>query len=77
MISFQIMKQEPTLKDWEGVPVMVQQKQIGLGTMKLQVQFLASLCGLRIWHCHELWCRYRHGSDLALLWHKPAATAFI
>ena len=43
---------------------MVQQKQIQLGTMKLQVRTLALLRGLRIWRCHELWCR-------------PAATALI
>ena len=23
----------------------------------MQVQSLASLSGLRFWHCHELWCR--------------------
>ena len=22
-----------------------------------EIQSLASLSGLRIWHCHELWCR--------------------
>ena len=38
-----------------GVPVMVQWKQIQLGTMRLQVQFLTSLSGLRIQCCHELW----------------------
>ena len=38
------------------VPIMVQGKQIWLGTMRLQVQSLASLNGLRIWHCCELWC---------------------
>ena len=27
------------------------------GTMRLQVPSLALLSGLRIWHCHELWCR--------------------
>ena len=32
--------------------------------MKLQVRSLASLSGLRIWHCRELWCR-------------PAATALM
>ena len=48
---------------------MAQQKRIWLGTMKLQVQSLASLSGLRIWHCHELWyIGLRHGSDPALLW---------
>ena len=35
-----------------GVPIMVQQKQIQLGTMKLRVQSLALLSGLRC--CHEL-----------------------
>ena len=40
-----------------GVPVVAQWKRIQLGTMKLQVRSLASLSGLRIWHCCELWCR--------------------
>ena len=45
-----------------GVPVMAQQKQIRLGIMRLRVQSLASLSGLRIRRCCELWPR-------------PAATA--
>ena len=40
-----------------GVPVVAQQKQIRLGTMRLRVCSPASICGLRIRHCHELWCR--------------------
>ena len=36
---------------------MVQQKRILLVSLKMQVQSLASLSGLRIQHCHELWCR--------------------
>ena len=40
-----------------GVPVVVQQKRIRLGTMRLQVQSLVLLSGLRMWRCHELWCR--------------------
>ena len=36
---------------------MVQQKRIQLGTMRLWVRSLASLRGLRIWRCRELWCR--------------------
>ena len=36
---------------------MAQQKRIQLGTMRLPVRSLASLSGLRILHCHELWCR--------------------
>ena len=40
-----------------GVPTAAQWKQIRLGTMRLWVQSLASLSGLRIRRCHELWCR--------------------
>ena len=40
-----------------GVPVMAQWQQIRLGTMRLLFPSLASLNGLRIWRCHELWCR--------------------
>ena len=40
-----------------GVPVVVQQKRIQLGTMRLRVRSLTSLSGLWIWHCRELWCR--------------------
>ena len=36
---------------------MVHQKRIRLGTMRLQVQYLASLSGLRIQRCRKLWCR--------------------
>ena len=38
---------------------MAQQKQIQLGTKRLQVQSLASLSELRIHHCCELWCRWQ------------------
>ena len=40
-----------------GAPFVAQWKQIWLGTMGLRVQSLVSLSGLRIEHCHELWCR--------------------
>ena len=38
---------------------------------------LASLSGLRIWRCQELWCRSRTrlGSRIAGLWCRPAAVA--
>ena len=51
-----------------GVPVMVQWKRIRLGTMRVWVWSLASLSGLRIWHCHELWCRSQmwQGSGIAM-----------
>ena len=50
---------------------------IWLGTMRLWVQSLALLSGLKIWRCRELWWGCRCGSDLALLWlwHGPEATA--
>ena len=36
--------------------------------MRMQVQSLASLSELRIWHCHELWCRSQMqlGSSVAV-----------
>ena len=50
-----------------GVTVMVQWKRIWLGTMTLRVRSLASLSGLRIQHCPELWWRLQMwlGSDVA------------
>ena len=56
---------------------MSQQKRIQPGTMRLLVQSLASLIGLRIQCCRELWCSCRHGLDLALLWLwcRPVTTA--
>ena len=38
---------------------MVQWKQIQLVSIRMQVRFLASLSGLGIQHCHELWCRFQ------------------
>ena len=40
-----------------GVPVVAQQTQIQLTSMRTQVQSLALLSELRIWCCHELWYR--------------------
>ena len=47
---------------------MAQQKQIQLGTMRFQVRSLASISGLRIQCCRELWCRSQTwlGSDVAV-----------
>ena len=43
----------------------------------MRVRSLISLSGLRIQHCHELWCRSKTwlGSLLLWLWRRPAATA--
>ena len=50
------------------VPIMAQWKQIRLGAMRLWVWSLASVCGLRIWHCCELWYRLQTwlGSGVAV-----------
>ena len=42
---------------WSSTCIVAQRKLIQLGTVKLWVRSLASLSGLRIWHCHELGCR--------------------
>ena len=63
-----------------GVSVVVQRKRMRVGTMKLKVRSLALLSGLRIWRCHELWCRspmWLGSSVLLWLWCIPAATALI
>ena len=43
---------------YPGVPVVAQQVT-NLLYMRMWVLFLASLSGLRIWHCHELQCRWQ------------------
>ena len=55
-------------KPLPGIPVVAQRKQIPLGTMRWWVQYLASLSGLRILCCRELWCRLhiQFGSGVAV-----------
>jgi len=45
--------------------IVAQQKQTRLVSMRMQVQYLALLSGLRIWHCCELWC-LRSGVPVAV-----------
>ena len=45
--------------------------------MRMQVQSLASLKGLRIWGCHELWYRLQIQPVLLWLWCGLAAAALI
>ena len=47
---------------------MAQWKRTQLGTMRLQIRSLASLIGLRIWHCCGCGVGHRWGLDLVLLW---------
>ena len=60
-----------------GVPVVAQWKRIRLGTMRFRVRSLATLSGLRIRCCHELWCRslMRLGSGAAVVLCRLVATA--
>ena len=62
-----------------GVPIMVQWKQIQLGTVRLQIYSLASLNGLRMLLCPELWCKsqMRLRSGVAVAVRRPVATAQI
>ena len=54
--------------------MLAQWKRIQLGTMRLQVQSLASLSGLRIWCCHVLWCRLAAVAPVRpLAWELPYA----
>ena len=60
-----------------GVPFVAQQKWIWLASKGTQVQSLALLSGLRIWHCCERWCwsHTRLGSDMLWPWRRLAAVA--
>ena len=60
-----------------GVPVVAQQKRNQQGSMGTQVKSLASLSGLRIQGCSELWCRSQTSWDSVWLWlwWRPAAVA--
>ena len=54
---------------------MAQQKRIRLGTMRLWVQSLACISGLRIQCCHELWRRPAAVPLIGpLAWEPPYAT---
>ena len=44
-------------KEHPEFPIVVQWKRIQLGTVRMWVQSLALLSGLRIKRCRELWCR--------------------
>ena len=55
-----------------GVPIVAQQKQIQLRTVKLWVQSLTSISGLRFWCCRELWCRPAAVTPIQpLAWESP------
>ena len=53
--------------------------QARLGFMRMWVPSLALFSGLRIWHCHELWCglQVRLGSCVAVTVTRPAVVALI
>ena len=59
----------------EEFPLRLSGLRTQLVSMRIRVQSLASLSGLRIWHCYGV--GHGCGSDLKLLWlwHRPAAAA--
>ena len=61
------------IKMWVGGPKVAQQKPFWLASMRMHIQPLALLSGLRIPCCRGV--GRRHGLDLQLLWlwHRPAA----
>ena len=63
------------LKKFLGVPIVVQQKWIQLGTTRLWVQSLALLGGLRIRRCYDLWCRQQTWLRSGIA--RPAAVPLI
>ena len=56
-----------------GVPLMAQWLPNPAGIH----EDMGSIPGVRIWHCHELWCRSQMWlkSLLLWLWSRPVATA--
>ena len=61
-------------KNRQGIPIMAQQKQIWLTSMRTQVQSLAWLSELRIQHCCELWYRPAATAPIQpLAWEPPYA----
>ena len=71
MVAFQIGKRYSNYL-LIGVPVMVLRKQIWLETMRLWIWSLASLSGLGIRHCCELWCRPAVTAPIRpLAWEPP------
>ena len=66
------------LKINSGVPIMAQWLMNPTVSMRMQVESLALLSGLRIWCCCELGVGLRRGSDPELLWLcRPVATVSI
>ena len=41
---------------FQGLPIVAQRKRTQLVSKRMQIQSLALLSELRIWHCRELWC---------------------
>ena len=57
-----------------GVPLWLSRLQTHLASMRMQIWSLASLSGLRIQHCCELWCRPAAAAPIqALTWELPHA----
>ena len=59
-----------------GAPIVAQRKQIQPGAMRLRVQSLALLSGLRIWCCCELWCRSQMWLESCIAVDVPQADSY-
>ena len=58
----------------QGVPIVAQWLISPTSIHRMQVQSLASLSGLRIWRCGELWCRPAATAPIqSLVWELPYA----
>ena len=68
----------PTLKpELQEFPLRLSGLRTRLVSMRMRVQSLALLSGLKIQHCHKLWYRLqiRLGSSVAVAVAQPAAAA--
>ena len=66
---------QPIKQEWERVP-HCGSAEMKLVSMRLQIQSLALLSGLRIPNCLELWCMSQD-PELLWLWHRPVTIALI
>ena len=74
-----VCETQHSLKQSRGVPVVAHHRQIWLVSVRMGVQSLASLSGLKIRHCMSCGIGHRCGLDPSLLWLwcRRAAVALI
>ena len=70
-------KSRTFFKTFFRVPLVVQWKRTQIVSIRTRGQSLASLSGLRIWRCGELWHRSQMWLRSTLLWRRLAAIDLI